>query len=196
MSMKLFLLVLALPLAAPGAQEASGVQETTGVQESRKGALDVYVIIDGAAALKGAGGEALDWFSGELVNRLLRDGDRLSVWIAGARAELVFSDTLRGPAEREALRERLGTLGFSSDTADFAGALREAAAQGGGGAGFLHYTLLITGVRGGIPSGSGAGQALRYSRVKEFSGWRVLQAAPEIGGRVREAAAAYLGLGN
>jgi hypothetical protein len=184
MKMLLFALALALPPAAAGAQE------------TREGALDVRVIIDGSAALKSAGREALDWLSEELVNRLLLDGDRLSVWIAGARAELVFSGALRGPEEREALRERLGTLGFSADTADFAGALREAAAQGGGGDGFRPYTLLITGARGAIAAGSTVGQALRYSRVKEFSGWRVLQAAPEIGGRVREAAAAYLGPGN
>jgi hypothetical protein len=104
----------------------------------------------------------------------------------------VFSGVLGSDTGKDAIKNSLKTLSAGDDSADFAGALQEAAARGSGGR--MTYTLLVSGSSASLsPTLMGAGANLmKYSRVEEFRGWRALVIALDIDSRVRQAAAAYL----
>jgi hypothetical protein len=168
-----------------------------GAEERRQERLDLYVIIDGSPALEGVKTEVLAWFSDYIVDKIIQDGDRLTLWLAAGQGELVFSGALEGAESRESLKETFHSLKSPGKPADFAGALRAALQRARTevtSGGLPAYILLITASAGGLsPSLEGsAGSLLRYSRVEEFPGWRVFRVGADIGALVQEAAAAYL----
>ncbi|MDR2158479.1 MAG: hypothetical protein LBP23_00250 [Treponema sp.] len=160
--------------------------------DSRNIPIEVNLIMDGSQAMKNAGEEAADWVGSYLVDQILREGDRLTVWDAGATARIVYSDTLRGDGFREEIRDLLKSGNPGGATADFAGALREAAARNSGGK--MTYTMLVSGSSASLsPALMGNGtNLLKFSRIRDFPSWKVLIIALDIGSRVREAAGAYM----
>jgi hypothetical protein len=154
--------------------------------------MDMNLIIDGSTALKAGMDGAVSWLCGHVVDELLREGDRLNIWIAAGRAKRIFSESLSGPDKKEEVKALLRSIAPGGDSSDFAGPLREIAGAGGGRT--MAYTLLITGSGADHSPLAGADTVdlLRYSRVQEFSGWRAIVAAPGIDSRVRNAASAYL----
>ena len=159
--------------------------------ETRSVNIEVNLIVDGSAALSNVLDEVTVWISGNLVDRQLQEGDRITIWNAGAKAELVYSAALAGDAEKEQIRQVLRTLSAKGGTADFTGALREAAARSSGGT--ISYTLLVSASPAALsPALSGPESGLmRFSRIEEFPGWRLVVVALNIDSRVRQAAAAY-----
>jgi hypothetical protein len=156
--------------------------------------LDMYLIIDGSAHLEGVKDTALGWISRELVDSILQEGDRLTVWSAGDRARIAFEEIL-GASGKAGIKEKLKTLDTGAASPDFPGALRDAAQLRArrSETDRISYTLLISGTAGGLGA-SLSGPSLnliRYSRVEEFKGWRTLVVAPEIEGKVKQAAAAF-----
>ncbi|MDR2258819.1 MAG: hypothetical protein LBE14_06695 [Treponema sp.] len=161
-------------------------------QDIRTSSIDVNLIMDGSAALKNAGNEAVAWVSDYLVDKILQDGDRITIWNAAGKAGIVHSDTLSGAEGKENIRKILRSLAFQDNSADFSGALREAASRTNSGSA-MTYTILISGSSSALSPlllGSDS-NLLRYSRVEEFPSWRVLIIALDINSRVRQAAAAY-----
>jgi hypothetical protein len=157
--------------------------------------LDMYLVIDGSSHLEGVKGKALDWISREVVDSILQEGDRLTIWSAGEKARIIFEETL-GASGKEGVKEKLKSLDTGAPSPDFSGALRDAARARArqAGEGRISYTLLVSGTAGGLGT-SLAGASLdliRYSRVEEFKGWRVLVVAPEIETKVKQAAAAFI----
>jgi hypothetical protein len=161
-------------------------------QDTRTAAIDVNLIMDGSGALKNAGNEAVAWVSDYLIDRILQDGDRITIWNAAGNAQIVFSDTLSGAGGKETVKNTLRSLAFQGNSADFSGALRSAASRGNAGAA-ISYTVLISGSSSSLSPlllGSDS-NLLRYSRVEEFSGWRALVIALNINAQVQRAATAY-----
>ncbi|GHU05431.1 hypothetical protein FACS1894147_11610 [Spirochaetia bacterium] len=168
-------------------------------EDKRQESIEMYVVIDGSAALKNVRQTVLAWFEEQILNGILQDGDRLSVWVAGEKAELIFSETLSGPESRKMLRDTLDSAPSEAKNADFAGALREISARRGASNGVLPpNTLLITSASGGVYTslGESIGRILRYSRVEDFSGWRAIRILTTIGPQVQDAAGAYLRQGS
>jgi hypothetical protein len=152
----------------------------------------MYLVVDGSTALKAGKDGAISWLCDHVVDELLREGDRLTIWTAAGKAKQVFSESLSGQDKKEAAKTLLRSIGAEGDSADFAGALREV--PGAAGAERIVYTLLVSGSAAGYSTlpGQDTVDFLRYSRVEEFPGWRAIVAAPGIGSRVRNAASAYL----
>lgn len=161
-------------------------------QDIRTTSIDVNLIVDGSAALKNAGNEAIAWVSDYLVDKILQDGDRITVWNAGGKARVIHSDTLSEAGGKENIRKILRSLAFEDKTADFSGALKEAVSRTNSGAA-MTYTILISGSSSALsPLLLGAdSNLLRYSRVEEFPSWRALIIALNINSQVQRAAAAY-----
>jgi hypothetical protein len=154
--------------------------------------VEVNLIMDGSQAMKNAGEEAVNWVESYLVDQILREGDRLTVWEAGTMARIVYSDTLRGDGFREEIKGLLKSGNYGGATADFSGALREAAARNSGGN--MTYTMLVSGSSASLSpvlTGSGV-NLLKFSRTRDFPSWKVLIIALDIGSRVREAAGIYM----
>jgi hypothetical protein len=175
----LFLIVLLCPLGA-------------NALDSRSIPIEVNLIMDGSRAMKNTGKEAADQVGSCLVDQILQEGDRLTVWEAGATARIVYSETLRGEGFREEIKTLLRSLNSGGDTADFTGALREAAARNSEGK--MTYTMLVSGSPASLsPSLPDSGtNLLRFSRVRDFPSWKILIVALDINTRVRETAAAYM----
>jgi hypothetical protein len=164
-------------------------------EDRRTVPIDVYLIVDGSSAITNVKNDMISWLNGHVVDRLLREGDRLTIWRAAVRAEVIFSETLAA-AGKETVKERIRSINLQGASADFAGALKDAAARNAAGPERrMSYTLLVSGAAGAALDRNTV-NLLRYSRVEDFSGWRVLTAALGIDAQVRKAAGDYLGEGS
>ncbi|MDR2434727.1 MAG: hypothetical protein LBD47_09190 [Treponema sp.] len=159
--------------------------------DTRSAYIEVNVIIDGSAALSGEQDDIAAWISGNLVDSRLREGDRITIWNAGGKAEIVYSGTLKSDADKENVKKTLKSLSAGGDTADFAGALREAASRSTGKG--ITYTLLVSASQAALSSALQGPSAdlIRFSRLEESRGWQALLIALNIDSRIRQAAAAY-----
>jgi len=156
--------------------------------------LDMNLIIDGSAAFENSRSGAFAWINEQVVDRILMDGDTISIWLAGDSAELVYSDTVSA-AGKGAIKTKIQELDTSGESADFAGALGEAASRiSRTGDSTISYTMLITASAQALaPALTGASQNLfRWSRSEWYERWQVLVVAPNISGRVRQAASDYM----
>jgi len=161
-------------------------------QDSRSIPMDLYLIIDGSQAFQASKTGAIAWINEMVVDRLLLEGDRVSVWAAGESAELVYSGAIPASGEKDDLKAQLAALTATGRAADFAGALRNV--HSGISGDRLSYTLLVTASAGGLERAiAGDTQGLfRWFRTERYEQWQVLAIAPDIGGKVSQAAAAYM----
>ena len=162
--------------------------------EARGAHIEINLIIDGSAALANVRGDVTDWVSGNLIDRCLQEGDRITVWNAGGKAEVVYSDTLKNASGKESLKKALAGISGAGNSPDFAGALQEAVSRST--AGNITFTLLVSASPAALSPillGPNAG-LMRFSRIEEFRGWRAVVIALNIDSRVRQAAASYFPL--
>jgi hypothetical protein len=166
--------------------------------------VDIYLIFDGSSAIENKKDAASQWVCDAIVDGLLQEGDTLTLWIAAEKAEKVFSGTIDDPGRKESIKNLIRSITGSGTYANYAGALREAASlQLTKGERAIPYTLLIAGSTtvmflpdspenaSGIRGSETLGY-LRYSRMEEFSGWRVMTAVLEMDRQIQQAAAAYM----
>ncbi|GHU80769.1 hypothetical protein FACS189468_1460 [Spirochaetia bacterium] len=166
-----------------------------GAEETRQNTIDVYIIVDGSLGMEKAQGEALTWLCDTIIDGILKEGDRLTIWTAADKAELLYAETITGEGKQNA-KALLRSLTFQGNTTDYTGALRAALARAEARTEKrVLYTLLIGGTASVSSSAREAAEAsglLRYSRVENFSGWRVMTVGLGIGNRVRQSAAAFM----
>ncbi|MDR3167712.1 MAG: hypothetical protein LBT93_07195 [Treponema sp.] len=165
----------------------------TAAEDRRTVPVTMYVIIDGSGGIKTGKNAAIAWINDYIVDKILQDGDTLTIWVAAEKARVLFSEPLRGTAQKETVKELLRSVEPGGASADYAGAFREALAredrQPREG---ISYTLLVTGTAGGFSRGNTPAEFLRYSKVREFPGWRVLVVGLDLGPQVQKAASAYM----
>jgi len=153
--------------------------------------IDVNLIIDGSASFSSVKNEVASWVSGRL-DQILVEGDRVTVWSAGASAKVIYSGRINGNSDKEAVKSSIREMTGSGNNANFAGALREASEKPSQS---YSYTLLISASPAALSSIISGSQSnlLRFSRVEEFSSWRALVVGLNIDTRVRRAASAFFG---
>ena len=159
----------------------------------RTSPIDVNLIIDGSGAISPVMNEVSAWISGKLLDTMLIDGDRLTVWSAGASAKIIFSGALQGEAGKEQVKKALAGLSPAGETPNFSGALREAAARSSAPA--FSYTLLVSASASALSPTLLGPEAplLRFSRLEEHRSWRTMVIGLNLDARVRQAASAYMG---
>ena len=166
--------------------------------EERTMAMDMFLIIDNSSAFREQKSDALAWINEYVIDRILTEGDNITVLAAGDSAESVFSGSIGGEdgisSEKDAIKGRILALETNGSTPDFAGALRDAQSQASRiSSARLTYIMLITASASGLePVLAGNSGLLRWSRSLRYDGWQVFIVAPDIGPRVREAAQAYM----
>jgi hypothetical protein len=155
--------------------------------------LDLFLIIDGSSTLSTVQNAVVRWLNEQVVDRTLQEGDRLTVWVAAEKGEILFSATLKGPGDKARIKRMFQSLEFTGGTANFAGVLRDATARIRQ-APSLAYTLLISGsTTGSAPSlGGDAVGLLRFTRVEEYPGWRAMVIGLGLSSQVQKAASDYL----
>jgi hypothetical protein len=160
----------------------------------RTESLDMFIIIDGSSALSNEKDAAIGWLCDYAVDGILREGDRLTLWLASDPAEELFSGVLSGADSKEALKSLLRSLNPQGSVADYTAALKAAAGKEAAAEG-MAFTLIVSGSRAGykpFPGSEKEAAMLRYSRVLDFPGWRAFVVSQKIGSRVRQAAAAFM----
>ena len=170
---------------------------TANAENRRTIPLDVYLIIDGSPAFERSRGEIMAWINEQIVNRILINGDTVTIWAAGSNATIIHSSTISGEAEKQAIRDAVRNINAAGENADFSGAMSAAASrltQAAGDRSRLTYTVLITGSARGMQQAftGGAGHLFQWFRSEHSSQWQAFVMAPTIAGRVRQAAAAYM----
>lgn len=157
--------------------------------------LDMYLIIDGSLALENSKNDAVSWISQQVVDRILMEGDRITVWNAGDKPEIIHSETISAASGTGAIKDKLQTLSTEGKTADFSSAMREVLPRVSQTPGDrISYTVLIASSATSLgPAFSGSSQNLfRWFRSKKYERWQVLVIAPDIGGKVQQSAQAYM----
>ena len=157
--------------------------------------MDMNLIIDSSDSFKEVKNDAIAWLNSQVIDRILLDGDKITVWAAGDRAQVIYSDTLSASGGKKGLKDKLQTLNVGGKTADFSGALRELMPKVSQTAPErLAYTMLLTASAEGLePTLTGSAQGLlRWFRSEKYSRWQVLIVAPDIGKKVQQSAAAYM----
>ena len=157
--------------------------------------LDMYLIIDDSSSMQASKNDAIGWINEQVIDRILADGDKITIWTAGDKAEINYSDTISGDAGKKTVKDKLLAMGSEGKTADFTGALIDAASRiSQTPRDRLSYTMLITASAEGLEpvlTGNSPGN-LKWFRSEKFQRWQVLVVAPDIGGKVQQAAAAYM----
>jgi hypothetical protein len=157
--------------------------------------LDLYMVIDCSESINGVKNDALAWVSSKVVDRLLIEGDKVTIWSAGDRAQVIYNGEISASSGKREIRDLLQNMVTNGKTADFPGALRDLAPRvSQTGQNRLSYTVIVTSSAGGLESAlTGSSQSmLRWSRSEKYSGWQVLVAAPDIAPKVRQAALSYM----
>jgi len=175
----------------------SGLLALLPAQSRRTVPLDVYLIIDNSQAVQQSRSEIVAWVQREVIERMLVDGDTITIWAAGDRTRLVYSNTVTGETGKDEIKAAVQGLRTEGAQADFANALRELSARSAQTAqnqGRLSHSMVITASAEGLyPALTGSAQELlRWSRSEKYARWQVLVVAPHIGAQVRQAAAAYM----
>jgi len=151
--------------------------------------ISINLIIDGSDSLTAVKTDVTSWISGRL-DQLLADGDRVTIWSAGGQAKVIYSGTMAAPADREAAKKSIRDLTGAGATADFSGALGQAANIQSA---TFSYTLLVCASSAALSNLISGPQSslMRFSRVEEFSGWKAIVVGLNLDERVRSAAAAF-----
>ena len=168
---------------------------SAGAEDKRVLPLDLYLIIDGSASLENSKNDTFNWICDKVIDRILVDGDKITIWNAGDRAQVIYSDTLSGTAGKSQIKDQIRGILLNGKTADFSGALRDVASRvSGTPADRLAVTMLVTASAEGLePALSGSSQGLfRWFRSEQYERWQVLIVAPDIGKKVQQSAAAYM----
>ncbi len=167
-----------------------GVESQTG-RDARSIPITINVIIDGSADLSGVMVEVRSWISDNIIDSLLQNGDTLNMWSAGNKSRVLYSATLTNENEKENIKRILTSLPAQGETADFSGALTESKTRS---ISKINYTALIKASPAAFSPALSRDSAdlMRFSRIEEFRGWRVMVVGMDIASRVRQAVSAYL----
>ena len=166
-----------------------------GAEDRRSIPMDLYLIIDGSEAFKNSKADAVAWVNENVVDRLLLEGDRISIWAAGDTPELIFSGAITSSGDYQAIKDKLINQTPTGKSADFPGALRNVESGVSATArDRLPYTMLVKASAGGLDSAlTGDTQdLLRWFRSEKYDQWQVLVVAPDIGRKVNQAALGYM----
>ncbi|MDR0689341.1 MAG: hypothetical protein LBG08_03610 [Spirochaetaceae bacterium] len=155
--------------------------------------VTMYLIIDGSESIKNGKDAAAAWINDYIVDKILQEGDDLTIWIAAEKAKVLFSESLSGTVQKETVKALLRSVNPEGAVADYTGAFREVLARESRRSGRgIPYTLLVSGTGGGLLRGNPPAEFLRYSKVQEFSGWRVQAVGLGLGPGVQKAVSGYM----
>ena len=164
-------------------------------QNPRTIPLDIYLIIDVSENFREVKDEIVTWINEDLIDRLLQKGDSLVIWSVGDATRMIHSETIS--SQKDEVMRKIKGLEIQGRRADLSTAIREAAsrsAQDAAGRKRFSYILMVSGSIGTLTSvlENGSAGLLRWSRVEKYSRWQALMVTPDIGEKVRQAAAVYM----
>ena len=157
--------------------------------------LDLYLVIDCSESINNVKNDAITWVYSNVVDRLLIEGDKVTIWSAGDKAQIIYNGEISASGGKSEIRDLLQNLATNGNSADFSGALKDLEPRvSGTDQSRLPYTMLVASSAEKLESTlSGSSRTLlRWSRSEIYSGWQILIAEPNIAMKVTQAAASYM----
>ena len=155
--------------------------------------LDMFLIIDGSDFFQDSKADALAWVNSHVVDRILQDGDRITIWRAGDSAQVIHTGYISGNTQE--ISNLLNAIQIGGRTPDFSSALIDAAARASRTTqDRLAYTMLVTASAAGLQCAITGDDRnlLRWFRSEREERWQVLVIDPHITPRVQNAAASLM----
>jgi hypothetical protein len=157
--------------------------------------LDLYLVIDCSDSINSVKNDTLTWVYSNVIDRLLVEGDKVTIWSAGDKAQVIHNGEISASGGKSEISDLLQNLVTNGKSADFSGALRDLEPMVyGTDQSRLPYTVLVASSAEKLENAlTGSSRTLlRWSRSEKYSGWQVIIAAPNIAPKVRQAAASYM----
>ncbi len=163
--------------------------------DERSMPAEVYIIFDNSVSMKDSKDEAVAWINEHVLDQILQSGDSLTIWSVADKPVLEFSGTISSPEKIGEVKKILSSITPKDITGNYRSAFEELQRKTIPNPRYtLSYTILITGLSEKTTSLSGAEAVniLKYSRSKDFPGWKVMIIGLGLEQRVKTAAAAYM----
>ena len=103
-------------------------------EDKRTIPLDLYLIIDDSSSFQNSKKDAVAWLQSQILDRILINGDTVTVWAAGDAPQLVYSGEISSANGNKPVKDSLDKLSSVGKKADFTAALRNAESKVSGAA--------------------------------------------------------------
>ncbi len=167
-------------------------------EDFRKGPIDLYLLIDTSASISAHYGEALSWVRRTVLDEILQKDDTVTIISAGSLVQLVTENRISGPESTTDLAKTLQSISIQGNFADLAGAIREAKKRDAAKAKqqTMAIALIITGTDStgnsvNLPKTKELEALLKYSKVEDFPGWKVIIIGLNLEAKIQTAAKEY-----
>jgi len=157
--------------------------------------LDLYLVVDCSESINSVKNDTHTWVYDNIIDRLLVEGDKVTIWSAGDKAQIIYNGEISASGGKSEIRDLLQGLAANGKSADFSGALKDLEPKvSGTSQSRLAYTVLVASSAEKLESAltGSSRNLLRWSRSEKYSGWQIIIAAPDIAPKVRQAAASYM----
>jgi hypothetical protein len=169
-----------------------------GAQDRRTSPIDAFILLDATPAMDPVRREALDWLISTVVDGIIQDGDRIALVSVSKRPVEPIFRTISSGKDIESLKAAIQGMETASGPADYAAALGMAAEteKARSDRNRIFFTLLVgvyveeMDANQGKVSYNGI-DLLKYSRVKDFPGWKAIVVGLGLDDAVQKAAAVY-----
>lgn len=157
----------------------------------------MYLLIDTSIALSSHYNEALNWIQRSVFEEVLQKEDTLTILSAGRQVKVLYQSRYMGPESIKDLVKLMQDLSIQEPSADFIGAIGEAKQRDADKANMdtLGIALMVTGTdetvhKAGINTRE-LENLLKYSKVEDFPGWKLIIIGLNMDDKVRTAARDY-----
>jgi hypothetical protein len=166
-------------------------------EDVRSGPINLYLIIDTSSSLSSHYAEALSWIRSTVFESILQKDDMITIISAGSTTQILSDITFTGPESSQGLEKSLQSIRLQDTFANLAGAIREAKQRDltKSHINSLGVALLITGTDSKTAvyekNNKELEDLLRYSKVEDFPGWKLVVVGLNLEGKIKAATAEY-----
>ncbi|HCM25506.1 MAG: hypothetical protein A2Z99_11375 [Treponema sp. GWB1_62_6] len=161
--------------------------------------IDAFILLDRSTAMAGSVAAAGEWLCDSFVDPILMEGDRVTVWSFSDGATLIADASIGVPGSKEGLKEAIRSVSSDSGGPDFPAAIR-AAARAEAARGDRNRMAVVM-VASALTLRTDAkdyaedtetASLLRFSRVEDHAGWKLVSIGLGIGESVKAAAVNFM----
>ncbi|MDR2900224.1 MAG: hypothetical protein LBV20_01715 [Treponema sp.] len=164
-------------------------------EDERSRPIEVYVMFDNSISMQDSKQQAADWISGHITDEILQANDLLTIWSIADAPVQEFSEIISDTNNIDQIKTVLSSIAVKDSTADYSAAFKELSGKLVPNPQYAYsYIILATGISGNTASlfSAEAANVLKYSRSKDFPGWKIMIIGLGIEQKVKTAAAAYM----
>jgi hypothetical protein len=163
--------------------------------DERSKPVEVFVLFDNSVSMQGVEQDAAAWLSEHVADNILQMGDALTIVSVSDSPAEEFSGTIENQENIAEVKTILSSLTPKNSAGDFRTAFEEVKSNIVSNSPYAHsYIVLVTGMslQTSFLSSAEAVNYLRYSKSKDFPGWKVMIISLGIEQKAKAAAAAYM----